>query len=755
MKKIFTLLTVLVIGLQLQAKEGMWLPHLIAQLNYSDMQRMGLQISAEEIYAVNKSSLKDAVVHFNGGCTGELISSQGLLLTNHHCGYSQIQSHSTKENNYLEDGFWAASRSEELPNSGLYAAIIREIKDVSNEILEGSTPEMSEEERDSIIKVNAQNLLGEAQAKNPGLEFELKDFFFGNQFLLISKVKYTDVRLVGAPPSSIGKYGKDTDNWVWPRHTGDFSMFRVYANADNQPAEYSETNVPYKPAQHLKINIAGVKEGDFTMVYGFPGSTNQYLPASEVANTVNEYNPFRIRIRDQIINILDAKMRVDEDARLQYASKFARSSNSWKRWKGEILGIKRTNALEVLRQEEKLFKQMCEAIPELKDDKDLVAKMDALYAKRIPLTKERFAYIEVGYFGIEAFRHVLNYSNLIKHAEAEDEEALKTEADRLAKRMEGFLKDYDYDLDKQVAINILPIYLETIKTNPGEEVRELQEEGSDNWPEEIAEMYEDAPFFKEDFAEELKKNPAKMAKKIAESDLYELSLEMYSHYFEVINAGLKPINLEIDALQARYVKALQRAFPKKSFYPDANSTLRVAYGQVKSYEARDAVKYEAQTYLKGVMEKYVPGDYEFDLPQKLIDLYEAKDYGPYGENGKMPVCFVATNHTTGGNSGSPVLNARGELIGLNFDRAWDGVMSDMYFDPSICRNVMVDLRYVLFIIDKLGGASYLVEEMDLVRHHPDETVTKKVESEEKSSVKTKAADKTKAEPVMEVQYREN
>ncbi len=733
MKKIFTLFGLILLFSTLQAKEGMWLPHLIAQLNYSEMQRMGLQISAEDIYAVNKSSLKDAVVHFNGGCTGELISSKGLLLTNHHCGYSQIQSHSTIEQNYLEDGFWASSLSDELPNPGLYAAIIREIKDVSNELLEGTNAEMDEAKRDSIIRANGEALLAKYGGENPGIEFELKEFFFGNQYLLISKVLYNDVRLVGAPPSSIGKYGKDTDNWMWPRHTGDFSLFRVYANANNEPADYAADNVPYQPAQHLKINIAGVREGDFTMVYGFPGSTNQYLPASEVENTVNTYNPFRIDIRDRILVVLDQKMRADEEASLKYASKFARISNSWKRWKGEILGIERTNALQVLRDEEALFKQMCDAIPELGAEKNLVAEMDALYKERLPVNLERYAYIEVGYFGIEAFRHVLSYSRLIKFAEEGNEEALKAEAERMANRLQGFLKDYDLDLDRKVAINVLPIYLETISTSPGEEVQEMQAQNIDDQIDEINELFEEAPYFQEGFIEKLKENPSKMAKKIADDDLYELSLEMYEHYFEVLNPKVATINLKIDALQSRYVNALQRAFPKKPFYPDANSTLRVAYGKVKSYEAKDAVHYHSQTYLKGVMEKYVPGDYEFDLPAKLIELYEKKDYGPYGKDGKMPVCFVATNHTTGGNSGSPVLNSRGELIGLNFDRAWDGVMSDMYFDPSICRNVMVDLRYVLFIIDKLGGAKYLVDEMDLVYEHPSEVQTAQAELEEAES----------------------
>jgi len=722
MKRAFFLLFAGLILLPLSAKEGMWLPHLIAQLNYSEMQRMGLQISAEDIYAVNQSSLKDAIVHFNGGCTGELISDQGLLLTNHHCGLGQIQSHSTDENNYVDNGFWAMSQAEELPNANLYAAIIQEIKDVTNDVLKGTNSDMAVEMRDSIIRANGAALVAKMREAYPHLAYELKDFFFGNQYLLISKKVFNDVRLVGAPPKSIGKYGADTDNWMWPRHTGDFSIFRVYADAENKPANYAETNVPYQPARHLKVNIGGLKEGDFTMVYGFPGSTQQYLPAAEVQNTVEIYNPFRISVRDRKLNVWDRRMRQDSSLQLSYVSKFASVSNSWKRWKGEILGVERTNAIEVLRTEEKLFEQTCKAIPELNSEQNLVAEMVDLYTQRRDIALERYAYIEVGYFGIEAFRHVLGYGRLIELASGEDEEALAKEAERLANRMTAFMDDYSPEMDRLVAINILPIYLEKIKTEPGEETSELQSMAHEKKIKAIGKMYKKAPYFKEGFTEALLANPKKMAKKIADDDLYELSNEMYNHFIEVLNPGYGSYGLRIEALQARYVNALQRAFPKKPFYPDANSTLRVAYGQIQPYYAKDAVKYEAQTYLEGVIEKYVPEDYEFDLPAKLLELYEKKDYGPYAQDGKLPVCFVATNHTTGGNSGSPVLNAQGELIGLNFDRAWDGVMSDMYFDPSICRNVMVDLRYVLFIIDKFAGASYLVEEMDLVTSRPDAEV---------------------------------
>lgn len=714
MKKVYLFVLSLSISFSALAREGMWLPQLLAQLNYSEMQRMGLQISAEDIYSVNQSSLKDAIVHFNGGCSGELISSKGLLLTNHHCGFSMIQSHSTLEKNYLKDGFWAMNQSEELANPGVFASIVKSLEDVTNQVLEGVDQNLSAEEREKAMAANIKTILTAEKEKNPKLDFEIKDFFYGNQYILISKAIYRDVRLVGAPPSSIGKYGADTDNWVWPRHTGDFSIFRVYADANNEAAEYDVNNVPYTPAQHLKVNIAGTDDGDFTMVYGYPGSTQQYLPASEVNNIISEYNPFRISIRDEILAILDAKMRVDEATRLKYASKYARISNSWKRWKGEIIGVEATNGIIEKRKEEVRFTKASRKIPAIAEYEHLVPEMVIAYERRVPLYLERYAYIEVGYYGLESFRHLLAYSNLVglkeKGASAED---LQKEGERLALRLEGFMKDYDAALEAEVAQKILPLYLDAIKTDLPEMIEELKSKDAKARAKYISKLFAKSPLVDASFKDLLASDPEKAAKIVLKSEAYQLSMAMYKHFISVLNPAVADQDAEIEKLQATYVKALQIAFPEQAMYPDANSTLRVSYGTVEPYEARDGVEYESRTYLEGVLEKYVPGDYEFDLPSRLIELYNSKDYGPYGENGKMPVCFVATNHTTGGNSGSPVLNAYGELIGLNFDRAWEGVMSDMYFDTRRCRNIMVDLRYVLFIVDKFAGAGYLVEEMDL------------------------------------------
>tara|TARA_R110001592_G_scaffold17518_2_gene73768 strand:- start:61926 stop:64145 length:2220 start_codon:yes stop_codon:yes gene_type:complete len=725
MKKVYLFLLSLSISFSALAREGMWLPQLLAQLNYSEMQRMGLQISAEDIYSVNQSSLKDAIVHFNGGCTGELISSKGLLLTNHHCGFSMIQSHSTLEKNYLKDGFWAMNQNEELANPGVFASIVKSLEDVTNQVLEGVDQNLSAEEREKAMAANIKTILAAEKEKNPKLDFEIKDFFYGNQYILISKAIYRDVRLVGAPPSSIGKYGADTDNWVWPRHTGDFSIFRVYADANNEAAEYNVNNVPYTPEQHLKVNIAGTNDGDFTMVYGYPGSTQQYLPASEVNNIISEYNPFRISIRDEILAVLDAKMRVDEATRLKYASKYARISNSWKRWKGEIIGVEATNGIIEKRKAEVRFTKASRKIPAIAEYEHLVPEMVIAYERRVPFYLERYAYIEVGYYGLESFRHLLAYSNLVdlkdKDASADD---LQKEGERLALRLEGFRKDFDADLEAEVAQKILPLYLDAIKTDLPEIIEELKSKDANARAKYISKLFVKSPLVDPNFKDLLASDPGKAAKIVVKSEAYQLSIAMYKHFITVLNPAVAAQDAEIEKLQATYVKALQIAFPEQAMYPDANSTLRVSYGTVEPYEARDGVEYESRTYLEGVLEKYVPGDYEFDLPARLIELHNSKDYGPYGENGKMPVCFVATNHTTGGNSGSPVLNAYGELIGLNFDRAWEGVMSDMYFDTRRCRNIMVDLRYVLFIVDKFAGAGYLVEEMDLETESVEKRIAK-------------------------------
>lgn len=715
-----------------QAKEGMWIPYLLAQLNEAEMTEMGMEITAEQLYSVNNSSIKDAIVHFNGGCTAEIISNQGLLLTNHHCGYSQIQKHSSLENDYLKNGFWAMSAKEEKKNNNLTAAIVKYMEDVTNIALTGVNDKMTLEQREKIIKANLQKLI-EDRSKKSEYDLSIKPFFYGNQYILIAKETFKDVRLVGAPPSSIGKYGADTDNWVWPRHTGDFSIFRIYAGKDNKPAKVSDSNVPYRPNYSLKINISGVKDGDFNMVYGFPGTTQEYLPSNEIQNIAEVYDPARIEIRDRLLKILDKKMRENDATRIQYASKYARISNSWKKWIGETNGLKESNGIAKKRAFEDEFAKAVNSNGELRlKYGDVLDNLKKLYQDRQPTMLERYNYIEIGYYGLGITRQMLNYRKLVrlmeddeneenhddkKEGDSDDDKELRETAEKLAKAADGFYKGYDMELDIKAMKQLLPLYLKAMSTKDlPKYLLELKGMNAYQLNKYIESLFAKCIVLKdkEKFKKLLNKNPEKAAKKIASSKAYLLSLEMYTHFIEVLNPKVAEINDKIEYYQSQYVKAIQEVFPAKRFYPDANGTLRLSYGKVEPYYPKDGVKYNTQTYLSGVVAKYVPGDYEFDLPSKLIELYDAKDYGPYGKDGKMPVCFIASNHTTGGNSGSPALNSRGELVGLNFDRAWEGTMSDLNYDVNICRNIMVDLRYVLFIVDKFAGAKYLVDEMDIV-----------------------------------------
>lgn len=717
MRKITSLLFAFLVAAScLQAKEGMWLPYLIGQLNADEMTAMGLEISAEEIYSVNHSSLKDAIVHFGGGCTAELISSKGLLLTNHHCGYSRIQSHSSLENDYLKNGFWAMSQAEELKNPGLTASIVKYMKDVTNEMLEGTTTDMPDAERQAKMEENAKKII---EQQDDTYEKEVKAFFYGNQYILIAKEVFKDVRLVGAPPSSIGKYGADTDNWVWPRHTGDFSIFRVYAGADNKPADVSDENVPYQPVQHLKINIDGVKKNDFTMVYGFPGTTQEYLPSNEVENIVSYYDPARIAVRDELLAILDKKMRQSDETRIKYASKYASISNAWKKWIGEVKGLTETKAVAKKQALEASFQQAVDANSEWKNEYGtLLNDLKKLYDERKPVTMERYMFIENIYYGSELMKHLFGYRKLVELYDEENEEELAKAAAAKAEGIDGFYKDYDAELDEKAMHVLLPLYLNAVATQPvPEEIAKLKAMSAEDLDKYISEMFEELTLLQEpeEWKTMLAEKPEKAIKKLKKSDAMKLALAAWTHFADVLNPKTGEYQVQIDELQGKYVGALRQVFPMKRMYPDANSTLRVSYGKVHGYEPKDAVEYDYQTYLSGVIAKYVPGDYEFDLPEKLIELYQTKDYGMYGIGDKMPVCFIGSNHTTGGNSGSPALNARGELVGLNFDRTWEGTMSDYNYDIDRCRNIMVDVRYVLFIVDKFAGAGYLVDEMDVVK----------------------------------------
>jgi hypothetical protein len=692
---------------------GMWIPSLLEGMNESEMQLLGSKMSAADIYSVNNSSLKDAIVHFNGGCTAEVISSKGLLLTNHHCGYGQIQSHSTLENDYLNDGFWAMQHAEELPNNSLYVTFIKEIIDVTEQVFNGVDPDLNELFKNKIIDRNIDEIIASAQ-KEEWQEARIKSFYKGNQYLMIITETFNDIRLVGAPPSSIGKFGSDTDNWMWPRHTGDFSLFRIYADENNRPAAYSKKNVPYKPVHHLPISLDGVEENDFTLVFGFPGRTNEYLPAVGIEQITQVLNPAKIEIREAALELVDEFMRKDPVIKIKYASKYARIANYWKKWIGENQGIEKSNAIEQRKEMEKSFSMIV-------NDKDLVgyssllSDFEIVYKELEKYALARDYWNEVAYRNVELLQVTYRLYNLEYAYKSGGEAAFEKELRNVKNRLQGLYKNYSPMVDKPVFIKLMELY---VKNVPEEFLPEaLKAMDFSGIAEKIFTSSNLISWKGAQYA--LEGSPEEVLVKINKDEAYKLGKQLHETYYQQVAPTLGELELRLTALQKTYMKALIEVFPEKRFFPDANSTLRVTYGQVKGYQPKDGVYYGNTTYLEGVMEKYVPGDYEFDVPQKLIDLYLDRDYGVYASKGKMPVCFIGTNHTTGGNSGSPAIDANGNLIGLNFDRVWEGTMSDMNYDPAICRNIMVDIRYVLFIIDKYAGAKNLINELQLV--HPKKT----------------------------------
>lgn len=707
-KFISSLLLLFSIHFSLMAGEGMWLPHLLKALNESDMKAMGMKLNAEDIYSVNKGSLKDAIVHFGGFCTSEVISSQGLLLTNHHCGYDQIQNHTTLEKNYLRDGFWAKDFGDELPNPGLFARFIERIDDVSSEILKGVKEGMTIEARQFLIDNNIKAYRSKVSL-DKFHEIEIKAFYAGNQYLAFTMVRYDDVRLVGAPPESIGKFGADTDNWVWPRHTGDFSVFRIYAGPNNEPAEYSANNKPFTPKHFLPISMSGVQEGDFTMVFGFPGRTDEYLPSIAVDHIVKYSDPAKIKVRDVALKIMDKYMRVDEAIRIKYAAKYATIANYWKKWIGEVQGLKKSDAVGKKIKFEKDFEKRAT----LKNQyNNLLPQFNELYNKNQEYSLVRDYYSEVPQRNIEILRIMGGLRNMVQTYEKSGEQDYQKMKTRVMATLEDFYKEYSADIDKEIFLSLMEICRKELDAKylpssmAGKDIVVL---GNN--------IYRHSNFTSlEKLMTVLNNtNTAEVVANIKKDPAYELAYE----WNELIKASVNPMfeknKKQIDSLQQIYMKAQMELFPEKKFFPDANSTMRVTYGKVQGYSPSDAVTYNHVTYLDGIIEKYVPGDYEFDLGQKMLDLYNKKDYGMYADKtGKVPVCFTGSNHTTGGNSGSPAIDARGNLIGLNFDRAWEGTMSDINYDPSICRNIMVDARYILFVIDKYAGATRLINEMKLV-----------------------------------------
>ena len=707
-----------VLSVAAKADEGMWLPLLLQQLNEKQMKAMGMKISAKDIYSINNGSLKDAIVQFGGGCTGEVISSKGLVLTNHHCGFDAIQNHSTLDHNYIRDGFWAANYGQELPNQGLSVTFIVRMDDVSKQVLNGVAATMSESERQSTIDKNISDLRKNTK-KESHHDIFIRPFFEGNQYFLFVTETFKDIRLVGAPPSSIGNFGKDTDNWIWPRHTGDFSIFRIYAGKDNKPAEYSTNNVPYVPKRSLAISLDGVAAGDFTMVFGFPGRTTEYLHSAAVEQIRTVNDPAKIAIREKALNIIDGFMRKDEQIKIQYAAKYAGIQNAYKKWQGEVLGLTRTDAVGKKKRYEAEFQKRVNGNPQWKTQYgSLLGDLEAAYAELKPYGLARDYFNEI-MSKIELFT-ISSQLNSLKNAyEKDGDKGYQQRLSVVLPALEGLFEEYNSTVDKKLFETLLEMYMKDQEDRYiSMKLKEmLRHEGGNSLGNLAIIIYGADKFSNKTFIMDLLKKPAsELIQTVKTADQVVLYSDMLKTYQAEAQMKLNEIQSRINKLQRSYMQAQMGVFKEKIFYPDANSTMRVTYGKVKGYEARDAVQFDFYTYLDGVMEKYKPGDYEFDVPEKLRNLYKNKDYGQYGSNGKMPVCFIAANHTTGGNSGSPALDANGNLVGLNFDRVWEGTMSDINYDPSICRNIMVDARYVLFIIDRFAGATRLIEEMKLV--HP-------------------------------------
>lgn len=709
MKFLRVLLLLFVVSTQAQ-QGGMWIPSLLKGMNEKEMKSLGMKMSASDIYDVNKSSLKDAVPHFNGGCTSEVISPKGLLLTNHHCGFDEIQSHSSLENDYITDGFWAMKMEDELPNKDLVVTFIVKIEDVTAQVLEG-TQTLSEAEKQKKIQQNISSLAN-SLPKESWQENKIRTFYDGNQYMLFLTETYKDVRLVGAPPSSVGKFGSDTDNWVWPRHTGDFSLFRIYADKDNRPAEYSKDNIPYTPKHFLPISLDGVSEDDFTLVFGYPGRTTEYLPAVAIEQIVKELNPAKVEIRDRALKVADGFMRKDKAIKIQYASKYASIANYWKKWSGETLGLTKSNAVAIKRQQEKEFQGKVVKAGKQAEYGSLLADFEKNYTEILPYSLGRDYFTETVLRNTELLGLAYKMYQLEQIYNLRGEQSFNDRRNNLVDGLGAFYKDFNAKVDEKVFEQLIDLY-----TTKSPKQFLPQSLNNVDAPKLATEVYGQSRLTTYDGVKELLKGDTKIVLANLNNDKgFQIVKAMADVFLKDVNPKYEEINMKITALQRTYMKAQLELSQNSRIFPDANSTLRVTYGKVKGYEPKDATLYTPVTYLDGVMEKYIPGDYEFDVPAKLIDLYNKKDYGQYGEKGKMPVNFIGTNHTTGGNSGSPALDAKGNLIGLNFDRVWEGTMSDIYYDPAICRNIMVDMRYVLFIIDKYAGAKNLIDEMKLV--HP-------------------------------------
>lgn len=697
-----------------RADEGMWLPMLVERLNYVDMQKEGLQLTPEELYSINNSSLKDAIVRLGPGfCTGEMISGQGLMLTNHHCGFGAIQSLSTEDENYLDNGFWAMNRKDEKP-AGFSVSFLKKMEDVSDIINTELNESMSEKERTEKIN-ELSNSIKESAVDKSSLTAEVKSFFNGNEFYLFLYQTFDDVRLVGAPPESIGKFGGDTDNWMWPRHTGDFSMFRIYANNKNEPAAYSEDNIPYKPDHHLPVSIKGVNQGDFAMVFGYPGSTNRYLTSPGIKYELETRQPTYVKLRRLVLDIYEDEMSKDPGVRLKYASKHAGISNYWKYFKGQSEGLKRLEVYERKKSTEmELEKWISTDTKRQKEYSGVLDGFDKGYTNLTDVNKIRL-YLNEAIFRIEAINYAYNFTGLKKALVEDDQGAIKKQQEKLLKSLDSDFKNYEKTIDQRIFAAMIRAYSNDIpKSKQADGFKNLVGKYGNDFEKMASSVYTKTVFADKEKAKKMIEAPN--VKKLEKDPIYAILKSVMNHYLDNIKPKIEKETESLTRSERLFVKGLRAMNQDKVYAPDANSTMRVSYGQVENYFPRDAVTYNHIATADGIMEKEDPNDLEFIVPAKLQQLINTKDYGQYADtSGELIVNFITNNDITGGNSGSPIINGKGELIGTAFDGNWESMSGDIAFETKLQRTIGVDIRYVLFIIDKFAGASHLVEEMTLVK----------------------------------------
>ena len=709
MKKITSLLVLaLILGFNLRAEEGMLIPSVISAFE-SDMKAKGMKLSAKDIYDVNNSSLKDAVMHFGGGCTAELVSSKGLLLTNHHCGYSQIQSHSSLEKDYLKYGFWAKNLKEELTNPGLTASRMVRIEDVTKTVMFGVNANDPTATKEAAIKKNIQQLIKDA-TNDTHYEAEVKPFNYGNDFYLIVKEVFKDVRLVGTPPNSIGKFGGDTDNWVWPRHTGDFSVFRIYAGPGNKPADSNAENQTYQPLHFLPISFKNRKQGDFTMVYGFPGETEQHVVSGYLKFIMEKERPVRINMREKSLSVIDAAMRSSDEIRIKYAAKQASIANAYKKWIGQVDGLKRLDALAIKSQREAEYTKRATSNP------DWAARYGTIVEQMNNLAKEgtRWEYeyalaVEYLFVGPEFYKLARGIEDLQQNYEKYlSSNQLSSQIDKLKKGADGFFKNYDAGVDKRIFDLLTAVYVKEKSNAAWNTSMNTQELSEMIFTKSILTSKDRYLAFLDGFK-------SSSLKKLLKDPGVKLYTDFMAEFRTNVLPNFQQFDFKMNDLLKIYVEGKYTMFPEDKHWSDANSTLRVTYGQLEGSKPADGMMYTEHTTLDGIIAKYNTGNPDFELLPRMLELHQAKNYGPYAQNDELWVCFTGSNHTTGGNSGSPVIDANGHLMGLNFDRTWESTMSDYMFDPNRCRNVVVDIRYVLWVMDIYSGAKHLVDEMELVK----------------------------------------